>query len=181
MQHRNDRQLAADYVNGDTRAFKVIVRRHWQRMYYVARNYARDEQDAQDIVQEAFFKAARSMHNYRGEAKLSTWLHRMTVNAAIDHQRRYVRNNTSLDDHDAVTQDANKFLAYSPMEQAERVMAIRKAVAGLPPAQRKALLLMDVDGLSIDRAAKELGVQPGTVKSRRYRAREAVAAAIGEG
>ena len=60
-------------------------------------------------------------------------------------------------------------------------MAIRKAVAGLPSAQRKALLLLDVDGLSVDRAARELGVQPGTVKSRRYRAREAVAAAIGEG
>lgn len=183
MQHRTDRQLVADYLAGDSRAFTQIVRRHWQRMYFVARNYARNEHDAQDIVQDAFFKAARSLHTYRGDAKLSTWLHRMCINAAIDHQRRVVRASApvSLDDTEAVSADANKFLAYNPLENAERVIAMRQALSVLPTAQRKALWLIDVAGLSVESAATELGVKPGTVKSRRYRAREAVAAAIGEG
>lgn len=181
MQHISDRQLVADYLAGDRRAFTVIVRRHWKRLYYVARNYARDEHDAQDIVQEAFFKAARNLHSYRGDAKLSTWLHRMCVNAAIDHQRRFVRaGQASLDDEDVITQDANKHLAYNPMENAERIIAMRQALAVLPSSQRKALWLIDVAGLTVEHAADELGVKPGTVKSRRYRAREAVAAAFGE-
>ncbi|OEX92154.1 RNA polymerase sigma factor [Corynebacterium sp. Marseille-P4321] len=182
MQHRTDRQLVADYLAGDGRAFTQIVKRHWQRLYFVARNYARDEHDAQDIVQDAFFKAARNMHTYRGDAKLSTWLHRMCINAAIDHQRRVVRAcpPVSLDDDETVTADANKYLSYNPLENAERVIAMRQALAVLPTAQRKALWLIDVAGMTVEHAADELGVKPGTVKSRRYRAREAVAAAIGE-
>ena len=182
MNYRNDRQLVADYLAGDPHAFKLIVNRHRKRMYFVARNYSRNEQDAQDIVQDALFKAARSMHGYRGEAKLSTWLHRMTINAAIDHQRKDGRAGAqySLDDNDHVDIDANKYLAYNPMENMERTMAMRQALAVLPQAQRKALWLIDVAGMSVGDAAAELGVQPGTVKSRRYRAREAVAAAIGE-
>ncbi|WP_269508783.1 sigma-70 family RNA polymerase sigma factor [Corynebacterium faecium] len=182
MDYINDRQLVANYLAGDRQAFTLIVRRHRKRMYFAARNFARNEQDAQDIVQDALFKAARSMHTYRGEAKLSTWLHRMTINAAIDHQRKDGRAGAqySLDDNDHVDIDANKYLAYNPMENMERTMAMRQALAVLPQAQRKALWLIDVAGMSVGDAAAELGVQPGTVKSRRYRAREAVAAAIGE-
>ena len=182
MNYRNDRQLVADYLAGDPHAFKLIVNRHRKRMYFVARNYSRNEQDAQDIVQDALFKAARSMRGYRGEAKLSTWLHRMTINAAIDHQRRSDRAGAqaSLDDQDTVTTDANKYLAYNPMEAMERTIAMRQALNVLPSAQRKALWLIDVAGMSVEHAAAELGVKPGTVKSRRYRAREAVAAAMGE-
>ena len=183
MDYINDRQLVANYLAGDRQAFALIVRRHRKRMYFAARNFARNEQDAQDIVQDALFKAARSMHTYRGEAKLSTWLHRMTINAAIDHQRKDDRAGAkySLDDDTAVDIDANKYLAYNPMESMERTMAMRQALAVLPTAQRKALWLIDVAGMSVGDAAEELGVRPGTVKSRRYRAREAVAAAIGEG
>lgn len=182
MDYINDRQLVANYLSGDRHAFTLIVRRHRQRMFFVARNFARNEHDAQDIVQDALFKAARGMHTYRGEAKLSTWLHRMTINAAIDHQRRNERAGAqySLDDDDQVTQDSNKHLAYNPLENMERTMAMRQALAVLPTAQRKALWLIDVAGMSVGDAAAELGVRPGTVKSRRHRAREAVAEAIGE-
>ncbi|MDK8823397.1 sigma-70 family RNA polymerase sigma factor [Corynebacterium coyleae] len=183
MDYRNDRALVAQYLDGDRRAFRQIVKRHHKAMYYVARNYTRNDQDAQDIVQDAFFKAARSLHTYRGEAKLSTWLHRMTINAAIDHQRKFTRAGAqaSLDDDAvAVSSDMNKYLAYNPMEAMERTIAMRQALNVLPSGQRKALWLIDVAGMSVEHAAHELGVKPGTVKSRRYRAREAVAAAIEE-
>lgn len=182
MPHRTDRELARDYVAGDRRAFKVIVRRHRQRMYFVARNYARDEQDAQDIVQEALFRASRSLHTYRGDAQLSTWLHRTVTNAALDHQRRLARRGPTVSyDDDVVAQDANRYLAHDPTATIEQFLALRQAVAKLPAAQRKALELIDVQGMSVDSAASELGVRPGTVKSRRYRARETVAAAMAAG
>lgn len=183
MPHRTDRQLARDYVAGDTRAFTVIVRRHRQRMYFVARNYAKNEQDAQDIVQEALLRASKSMHTYRGDAQLSTWLHRTVVNAALDHQRRIERDGVTLsyDDDDTVAPDHNRYLAQDPAASVEQFLALRQAVAQLPAAQRKALVLIDVYGMSVEGAADQLGVRPGTVKSRRHRAREAVAAAIAEG
>lgn len=180
MPHRTDRQLAADYAAGDTRAFKVIVKRHRQRMYYVARNYARNEQDAQDIVQEALLRASRSLHTYRGEAQLSTWLHRTVTNAALDHQRKAIKRErtVSYDDQTVVDQDSNRLLAHDPTATLEQFLALRQAVAKLPAAQQKALVLVDVYGMSVEHAAEELGVRPGTVKSRRHRAREAVALAL---
>lgn len=182
MPHRTDTQLAHDYIAGDTRAFNVIVLRHRQRMYYVARNYARNEHDAQDIVQDALFRASRNMHTYRGEAKLSTWLHRTVTNAALDHQRRMARRAPaiSFDDGDVMGQEKNRFLAHDPTDTLEQFLELRKAVALLPAAQRRALLLIDVYGLTVERAADHLGVKPGTVKSRRHRARETVAAALAE-
>ena len=181
MPHRSDRQLAYDYVNGDIRAFRVIVQRHRQRMLFVARSYARDEHDAQDIVQEALLRASRSMHTYRGDAKLTTWLHRTVTNVAYDYYRRTETRNgniVSYDDHDVVNQEHHRFLSHDPTTTVEQFLALRQAVANLPSAQRKALLLVDVYGMSVENAADTLGIRPGTVKSRRHRAREAVAAAV---
>lgn len=180
MPHRTDRQLAKDYAAGDTRAFKVIVKRHRQRMYYVARNYARNEQDAQDIVQEALLRASRSLHTYRGDAQLSTWLHRTVTNAAFDHQRKASKRErtVSYDDQTVIDQDSNRLLAHDPTATLEQYFALRQAVAQLPAAQQKALVLVDVYGMSVEHAAEALGVRPGTVKSRRHRAREAVALAL---
>lgn len=181
MTQRTDGELVKDYVAGDVRAFAVIVRRHRQRMYVVARQYARSEQDAQDIVQEALLRASKSMHTYRGEAQLGTWLHRTVINIALDHhrKRRRLPQSVSLDE-EQVTQDANRLLAHDPTATLEQFLALRQAVATLPVAQRKALLLIDVYGYSVTSAADRLGVRPGTVKSRRSRARETVAAGIAD-
>lgn len=181
MPHRSDRQLAFDYVSGDVRAFRVIVNRHRQRMFFVARSFARDEFDAQDIVQEALFRASRSMHTYRGDAKMTTWLHRTVTNVAYDYYRRTDTRNgniVSYDDHDTVSLENHRFLSHDPTTTVEYFLALRQAVADLPSAQRRALLLIDVYGMSVERAATTLGVRPGTVKSRRHRARESVAAAV---
>ncbi|SDM02286.1 RNA polymerase sigma-70 factor, ECF subfamily [Corynebacterium mycetoides] len=177
-----DQQLVEAYKAGDPHAFAHIVRRHKPRLAYIARRYAKNEQDTQDILQEALFKASRKMHTYRAEATLSTWLHRLVMNTGYDHMaagRKRMRD-ISIDDTDRVSVDANPLLAHDPTTGVERAIVLRQAIEALPTAQRTALLLIDVAGLTVERAAREMGVKPGTVKSRRSRARQAVAKAVGE-
>lgn len=175
-QNLSDEALAAAYLQGDGRAFAAIVDRHTARMLTVARRRARNEQDAQDIVQEAFFKAALNMHTYRAEAALTTWLHRLVVNAGYDHAKRAEnkRAHLSLDDEEQDFNEKSMALAHWPLAHYEKIMALRNILARIPSAHRRALMLIDVAGLTVDTAARELGVQPGTVKSRRHRAREQI-------
>ncbi|WP_019193566.1 sigma-70 family RNA polymerase sigma factor [Corynebacterium timonense] len=175
---RSDQQLVEAYMGGDPRAFAAIVQRHKTRLTYIARRYSRNENDVEDILQEALFKASRSMHTYRADSTLSTWLHRPVMNTGFDHVRAADKRSrdVSLDDGEC-NADANPALAHDPMTHLDRTILVRQALATLPAAQREALLLIDVMGLSIDSAAGEMGVQPGTVKSRRARARAALAQA----
>lgn len=175
-----DQQLVEAYKAGDARAFAQIVHRHTPRLNYVARRYARNEQDMQDIVQEALFRASKKMHSYRSEAKLSTWLHRLVMNTGYDHLQaaRKRARDVSIDDTEHASSDANPLLAHDPTSAVDRGIVLRQAIEALPAAQRDALLLIDVVGLTVQRAAREMGVRPGTVKSRRSRARDAVAKAV---
>lgn len=180
MQFRTDRELLRAHAQGEQNAFADIVRKHRPQLLRVAFNYSRNEQDAQDVVQEALLKAYRNLRHYRGEAQLATWLHRTTVNTAIDHLRRTSRKDYELSIHDEekISTDRNMHLAHDPVRVVISQLALRNEIARLPRAQRNALLLIDVHGMSVERAAKELGVKPGTVKSRRYRARSIVAEAM---
>ena len=173
-EHASDSDLVAAYLEGDQAAFAQIVQRHRQHMAAIAKRYARDEHDAQDIMQEALFKASRNMHTYRSEAALSTWLHRLVSNAAFDYAKRPEnrRQHTSLDDDEDLRKEITGAMAHDPLAGLDGVLAIRRLLEVLPAAQRRAVWLTDVAGLSISHAARELGVQPGTVKSRRHRARE---------
>ncbi|WP_342318738.1 sigma-70 family RNA polymerase sigma factor [Corynebacterium mayonis] len=172
-----DNKLVEAYMGGDPRAFAAIVQRHKPRLVYIARRYSRNENDVEDILQEALFKASRSMHTYRHESTLSTWLHRLVMNCGFDHAkaRRRREGEVSIDDDRRISVDANLSLAHDPMSHLDRAILVRQALADLPEAQRLALLLIDVAGLTVDNAAAEMGVQPGTVKSRRARARVALA------
>lgn len=166
-------------MGGDPRAFAAIVQRHKARLTYIARRYSRNDNDVEDILQEALFKASRSMHTYRAESTLSTWLHRLVMNTGFDHVRATGKRSrdVSLDDEGEFNAEANPALAHDPMRHLDRTILVRQALAALPATQREALLLIDVMGLSIDTAAAKMGVQPGTVKSRRARARAALAQA----
>ena len=176
QQEKTDKALVKDYVAGDHQAFAIIVHRHRKRMLAVARRYARNEHDAQDIVQDALFKASRNMHTFRSESALTTWLHRLVLNAGYDHAKRAdnKRQHTSLDDSEKINHDSNRYLAHDPLGNLDRLLALRQAMGQLPAAQRRALMLIDVAGYSINSAATHLGVRPGTVKSRRNRARRAL-------
>ncbi len=171
-----DRELVERHVAGDGGAsFGELFRRHRDRMYAVALRTTGHRELAADAVQEAFISAFRRADAYRGEAAVTTWLHRIVVNACLDRLRRErvtVRRAADLGELDLPDpRDAHG--------SAETAIDVRGALARLPEGQRLALVLVDMHGLSVAEAAHVLGVAEGTVKSRCSRGREALAGILG--
>ncbi|MGL5818965.1 MAG: RNA polymerase sigma factor SigM, partial [Phycicoccus sp.] len=157
-------------------AFGELFRRHRDRMYAVAVRTTSNRELAADAVQEAFISAFRRADAYRGEAAVTTWLHRIVVNACLDRIRR---------ERTATTRRAGDLgeldLPDRPDSHGatETRLDVRQALAALPEGQRMALVLVDMHGLSVAEAAVVLGVAEGTVKSRCFRGREALADLLG--
>jgi RNA polymerase sigma-70 factor (ECF subfamily) len=173
-----DRALVAAHVAGDPTAFGTLFARHRDRLWAVALRTTGDPEEAADALQDAMVAAFRRADSYRGDAAVTTWLHRIVVNACLDRlRRRKVR--------------ATEPLAEQPEEQADRATAVprdredpataaerselrrtvRAALDRLPVDQRVALVLVDVEGYSIEEASRLLDAAPGTVKSRCSRGR----------
>lgn len=167
----DDATLLARHAGGDPDAFGELFRRHRDRMWALALRTTRDPELASDAVQDAFLNAFRRAGSFRGDAQVTTWLHRITVNACVDRLRR-ARPTADIADHD-------------PVEPADRHhsvdvrLDVRAALARLPEGQRLALVLVDMHGLSVAEAARVLGVAEGTIKSRCSRGRDAMAAILG--
>ncbi|MDK4269336.1 RNA polymerase sigma factor [Corynebacterium accolens] len=175
----SDEELVDAFIEGDNKAFSAIVERHRKRLTTVARRYTRNEYDAQDVVQEAFLRASCNLHNYRRESALSTWLHRLVKNTGYDYlNHRANRENASLDSDDFAN-DRNPLLAHNPSENLAEQLVVREAMELLRQDQREALMLTDVAGFRVNEVATAQGVKPGTVKSRRARARKVLREAIG--
>ncbi|MEO5608289.1 MAG: RNA polymerase sigma factor SigM [Ornithinibacter sp.] len=171
----DDRELMARHVAGDGgAAFGELFRRHRDRMYAVAVRTTGQRELAADAVQDAFISAYRRAEAYRGEAAVTTWLHRIVVNACLDRLRREkvsVRRAGDLGELDL----PDKHDHHSSVEVRLDVQA---ALTRIPEAQRLALTLVDMHGLSVAEAATVLGVAEGTVKSRCFRGRAALAAIL---
>jgi RNA polymerase sigma-70 factor (ECF subfamily) len=166
----DDRELIRRHLRGDKDAFGELFRRHRDRMWGVAVRTTGDRELAADCVQEAFLAAYRRADSYRGEAAVTTWLHRIVVNACLDRLRR-TRPTSVLPEFElAEPRDAHASL--------ETRLDVRAALARLPEAQRVALVLVDMHGLPVAEAAQILEVAEGTVKSRCFRGREALAALL---
>ncbi|MFB9731627.1 RNA polymerase sigma factor SigM [Ornithinimicrobium kibberense] len=167
----DDAELMRLHQAGDPDAFGEIFRRHRDRMWALALRTTRDPEMAADAVQDAFLNAFRRASSFRGEAKVTTWLHRITVNACLDRLRR-VRPTADIDDHEPVEpRDGHRAVDVR--------LDVRAALAQLPEGQRLALVLVDMHGLSVAEAAAVLDVAEGTVKSRCSRGREAMARILG--
>jgi RNA polymerase sigma-70 factor (ECF subfamily) len=169
----DDAALVARHVVGDDGvAFGELFRRHRDRMYAVAIRTCGNREMAADAVQEAFVSAFRRADGYRGEAAVTTWLHRIVVNACLDRLRRErtasVRRAGDLGEIDLPDR-------HDHHAATETAIVVREALARLPEGQRTALVLVDMQGLSVAEAAQVLGVAEGTVKSRCFRGREALA------
>ena len=169
----DDRALLAAHVAGDPDAFPALVARHRDRLWAVALRTLGDREEAADALQDALLSAYRAAGSYRGDARVTTWLHRVVVNACLDRvRRRAVRPTVPLLELDrADPRDA--------VAERETALDVEQALAALPYDQRAALVLVDVHGLPVDEVAALLGVPTGTVKSRCSRGRARLALSLG--
>ena len=180
MTRDEEMRVIRDVLDGDTDRFEELVHAYEKGIYNLCLRILGDEQDALDATQEAFFKAFRSLSSFRGESRFSTWLHRLAGNICLDMLRRRPGAPVLSTDDD----DAPLFLADdspSPQDLLERKeirRAVSEALALLPPEFRQAVVLRDVNGLSYEEIADVTGLEAGTVKSRIYRARKKLAAAL---
>jgi len=174
----SDAQLLAAHVAGDERAFSALMERHADRLWSVALRVMSKPEDAADALQDAMISAFRRAGDFRGDAAVTTWLHRIVLNACFDRLRRIAaRPSEPLpDDLERSTEFSS---ADDPETEAVRsgiADEVTRALAQIGADQRAALVLVDLEGYSMDQAARILGCATGTVKSRcsRGRARLAV-------
>ncbi|UUY48742.1 RNA polymerase sigma factor SigM [Streptomyces yangpuensis] len=170
---RSDQDLLALHAAGDPDAFGELVRRHRDRLWAVALRTLGDREEAADAVQDALVSAYRAAHTFRGDSAVTTWLHRITVNACLDRARKAASRRTApLDD----TERLERLLephesAEAPAERQDLHRQLLAALRTLPDEQRAALVLVDMQGYPVAEAAHLLDVPTGTVKSRCARGR----------
>lgn len=163
----SDLDLIRRHVDGDPDAFGELVRRHRDRLWAVALRTLGDREEAADAVQDAMVSALRGASGFRGDSAVTTWLHRVVVNACLDRVRRRAARPTSpLPDPESGPPTSADAIAAR-----DQALDVQAALATLPAEQRAALVLVDVQGYPVDEAARILGVAPGTVKSRCARGR----------
>ena len=177
----SDPELAQRIASGDKDAFELLMRRHTQILYRTARSILKDDAEAEDTVQEAWMLAYRAIGNFRGDAKLSTWLVRIVVNEAISRRRKRSRgaeviqlNGETQEDREAVEENVNQTLPEQPEHAARRAQTRRLLEAKideLPDAFRTVFVLRALEELSVEEAAVALGIPEATVRSRFFRAR----------
>ena len=171
----SDEQMVERALSGDADAFGEIVRRWERRIFALSFGMLGREEDARDATQETFIAAFRNLRGFRGEAKVSSWLHRIAVNQCITRQRRAkVRSETGLDDE----AEKNSAVFATPADESparsaelvERTQAVRRAVCALPPDLRQVIVMKEFEELTFQEIADALGLPLSTVKSRLYTA-----------
>jgi RNA polymerase sigma-70 factor (ECF subfamily) len=162
---QTERQLIRLAAEGDARAIRVLYDRYAPRVYAVVRRIAADEDLAQDYAQEAWIRAIRALPTFRGDARFSTWLHRIAVNAALQSLRRA---ETRTKRESPVSEE----IPFAP-EQADSLLQkrLQEALDDLPEGMREVLILHDVEGYTHEEIGDVLGVTSGTSKSQLFKAR----------
>jgi RNA polymerase sigma-70 factor (ECF subfamily) len=182
VSEQTDAELLAAHCDGDPHAFTEIVRRHRDRLWAVALRTTGNPEEASDALQDALISAYRRADSFRGDSAVTTWLHRIVVNASLDRlRRRSVRTWVPLPDEAAgessatLIDDARLADPRAAVESSETVREVRAALDTLPPDQRAAIVLVDLEGWSVEEAARVLECPVGTVKSRCFRGRAKLA------
>jgi len=176
-----DQELVERVQNGDKSAFDILVRRYEHKLVNVIGRYIRDPVEVLDVAQESFIKAYRALPNFRGDSAFYTWLYRIAINTAKNHLVASSRRPPG-DDVDA--QEAEQFELDSGLKEyatPERVAlsdelasTIQNAIDELPEELRTAIVLRELDGLSYEEIAAAMDCPIGTVRSRIFRARDAI-------
>lgn len=167
----SDAELLRRHVHGDPEAFATLVSRHQDRLWAVALRTMRNPEDAADALQDAYLSAFRRAGTFRGESQVSTWLHRVVVNACLD-RLRVLRSRAADPLPEGLDRERDlSVVPEDPIEAGQQRADVGAALGQLNPDQRAALVLVDMQGYSVEEAADILGCAPGTVKSRCARGR----------
>ncbi|MFZ5657415.1 MAG: RNA polymerase sigma factor RpoE [Pseudomonadota bacterium] len=176
-----DRDLVERVQRGDSSAFDVLVKKYQHRVIGLIGRYVHDWSECQDVAQEVFMRAYRALGNFRGDAQFSTWLHRIAVNTAKNHLVAQNRRppTDDIDVMDAEQYDMSLRLRDTDTPEHELLRqeiesTVMAAVNRLPNELREAITLREVEGLSYEEIAERMGCPIGTVRSRIFRAREAI-------
>ncbi len=176
-----DQELVRRVQRGDSAAFDALVRKYQHRITALIGRYIPDWSECQDVAQETFIRAYRAMANFRGDAQFYTWLHRIAVNTAKNYLVAQNRRppTDDIDAGDAEQYDAGIRLRDTDTPEHELLRqeierTVMRVVDGLPEELRAAITLREVDGLSYEEIAQKMACPIGTVRSRIFRAREAI-------
>lgn len=184
-QHDLDLELVRRVQRGDSAAFDLLVRKYQHRVVALIGRYVQDWSECQDVAQDTFLRAYRALAGFRGDAQFSTWLHRIAVNTAknhlVAHKRRPPGDDIDIDDAEHF-ESAMRLRDHDTPERElmrhEMEQTVMRAVEALPEELRVAITLREVDGLSYDEIAQRMQCPIGTVRSRIFRARDAIDAQL---
>jgi RNA polymerase sigma-70 factor, ECF subfamily len=178
---QQDQELVRRVQHGDNSAFDILVIKYQHKIIQLVSRYTKDIGDAQDLAQETFIKAYRAIGSFRGEAAFYTWLYRIAINTAkndvLSRSRRYSDHQVDIEETDvfeSLEQLQNKETPETELLNEEIMDTIRLAIENLPEDMRLAITLCEFDGLSYEEIAQVMECPIGTVRSRIFRAREAI-------
>jgi RNA polymerase sigma-70 factor (ECF subfamily) len=182
-----DRALIQRAQTGDMAAFRELVDRHQRRAFAIAVALVKDEEDAHEVVQEAFIRVYRGLAQFHGGSSFFTWLYRIVTNLSIDVIRRPSRRDTALDDSldldDASDAPLARIDGANPVEAVHRSelrARIDAALAELPAYHRGVIVMREIQGMSYEEMADAMQVSKGTIMSRLFHARRKLQAALTE-
>ena len=183
-----DRELITQAQQGDQAAFRKLVERHQRRAFAIALGLVRDENDARELVQDAFLRVYRGLNTFQGGSSFFTCLYRIVTNLAIDLMRKPGRRDAELVDGQAIDEDADfplvaRIDGADPLDVVRRreiAARIQTALDALPPYHRGVILMREVEGMSYEEMAQAMGVSKGTIMSRLFHARQKLQRALAD-
>jgi RNA polymerase sigma-70 factor (ECF subfamily) len=181
-----DAELVARVQRGDKRAFDLLVLKYQRKIMRLLSRMIRDPGDVEDVAQEAFIKAYRALPGFRGESAFYTWLYRIAINTARNWQvtsnrRPSTPNSLETEEGETFSQIDNLTDISTPesvLASRQIVATVNAAINALPEDLRTAIVLREIEGMSYEDIAQSMGCPIGTVRSRIFRAREAIAAQL---
>lgn len=167
----SDTELVARAQSGDLNAFDGLVNQHQDRVFALAYRMLGNSEDAADVQQETFIQAWKNLHRFRGDAALSTWLHRITVNICLSRRRRPepVQLDPAVEERLSASDSPN---GVSCLVNTETALMVRKVIAGLPPHYRALVVLREIEERSFEEVAHIIGCTPASARTRASKARK---------
>lgn len=176
---QNEKDLVVRLKKGQEAAYQMLIRQYQAKLLYIAYGITLDSEESREIVQEVFIKVFKSIHSFRGDSKLFTWLRRITVNESLNWQRKLKRrfkwHHQSLEKEDTYDIVEDKSDMANPellVEKKELKKDLEAGLKSLPEDARTVFILKEVEGLSYEEIARILDIQKGTVSSRLFYARQ---------